>query len=249
LIERLAEEYYQCDIREFVDPSQGAVGRLADKHGFDKTEGSTAVLACWFWCEGIPVPAIEDYFGGEVELGNLVSVVDKLETALNSLTHLYEPYEMPAEPEWLEKFTMQVAEGIPGPDTYLVDTVDHFGRILYTRLTDKLEQTGGGGGSDWYPGEDSYLIEQLSALLADNNPDQFRAVVADTDKIGDAISENILEAVEAWEPTEHNDVDVPFMESITERDDVAVQYHDTPTDTVEPASVDTDQQATTLSDF
>ena len=247
LIERLAEEYYQCDIREFVDPSQGTVGQLAGKHGFDKTEGSTAALTCWFWCEGVPVPAIEEYFGGEVELGNLVSVVDKLETALNSLTHLYEPYEMPAEPEWLEKFTMQVAEGIPGADTYLVDTVDHFGRILYTRLTEKLEQTG--RGTDWYPGEDSYLIEQLSALLADSDQNQFRAVVADADKIGDTISENILEAVEAWEPTEHNDVDVPFLESITERDDVLVQYHNTPTETTAPPSVDTDQQATTLNDF
>jgi replicative superfamily II helicase len=237
LVKRLGEAYYRCDLGEYIPPT-GEVGKLLETHELDMTEGTTAALVCWFWCTGVPIRTIEDQFDGQFDLDGLPNVADKLATALDSIQLLYEPYEMPREPEWLEKFTTQVSEGIPGPDVYLVDSVEYFGRVRYNRLTEQLNNSG--RGTDWDVGEDHYLIERLSALLADvDATDQFLHVVQSADKIGEEISENILEAVEAWSPSEHNRVEVPFLESLTERDDVLVQYHSTDSDTDGNTTLDT----------
>jgi hypothetical protein len=129
----------------------------------------------------------------------------------------------------------------------LVDTVDHFGRVLYNNLTTQLNTTG--KHSDWDVGEDHYLIERLSALLAERPTDQFLDVVLTTDNIGEKISENILEAVEAWNPDDTR-VEVPFAESLTDRDDELVRHHSSPDSGGGKAiAAESGTQTTSLNDF
>lgn len=246
LIERISEEYYYCDTGNAATEAT-EIGKRMSANGLFGTPGTTAALTCWLWCDGVPVSVINGQFDN-ADLSGFANVANNISSALNSVQLLYDPHEMPAEPKWMEKLTTQVSEGIPGPDTYLVDTVDHFGRVLYNNLTEQLNATGRHG--DWDVGKDHYVIERLSALLSDRPADQFLDVVRSTDKIGEQIGENILEAVEAWNPDDNARVEVPFVESLTDRDDSLVRHHTSPDDgDQQVVAAESGTQTTSLNDF
>lgn len=255
LVQRFAEEYYHCDEVLTID-DEGGLNEKMELYNLSGTEGSTAVLICWFWCSGVPITDIEDYFGGD-DMSSLVSTASNLSTAANSASLLYEPFDMPEEPEWLKMFAAQVAEGVPGPDMYLINNVDYFGRALYNNLRDQLNRTGSSDAS-WDPGREHFVIERLSKLLADTGDDLFIDTVGSTHRIGDTISQNILQSVQEWAPDSDEQIEVPFAESALERPDSdgLTRYHEL---TEDPQSGDTngedgsefesETQPTTLSDF
>ncbi|MDZ5811544.1 DEAD/DEAH box helicase [Halorubrum sp. AD140] len=225
LVQRFAEEYYHCDEVVTID-DEGGLNEKMDLHNLSGTEGSTAVLICWFWCAGVPITDIEDYLGGD-DMSSLVNTASNLSIAVKSARLLYEPFEMPEEPEWLEMFAAQVAEGVPGPDMYLISNVDYFGRAIYNNLRDQLNRTGGRDAS-WDPGTEHFVIERLSKLLADSGEDLFVDTVRSTHRIGDAISQNLLKSVLEWDPESDERIEVPFAESALERpgSDGLTRYHE-----------------------
>lgn len=249
LVQRLAEQYYHCDETQLLD--DGPLLEKADLHDLSGTEGSTAVMACWFWCAGVSITDMEDALRLD-DLSGFPSTTSNLSKGVGSVALLYEPFEMPDEPEWLEMFAEQLSEGVPGPDMYLVQNVDYFGRVLYQNLKSQLNRMG--GGSEWDPGRDHFVIERLSKLLDDRGDDLFRDSVKATDKIGETISQNILTCVKEWDPADNDMVEVPFAESVTDRhgSNEVTQYHDSDT-AVEPTENDgggrSSTQSTTLSDF
>jgi hypothetical protein len=164
---------------------------------------------------------------------------------------LYEPFEMPESPEWLDQFASQINAGVPGPDMYLVSNVEYFGRVLYNNLEGKLNRMGTSDG--WDPGSEYFVVERLSKLTVQGDS-LFLKGVSDTPKIGDTISRNLLEAVKEWDPEDNEIVEVPFAESFRERDgsDELIQFHDVEnSDDVEEDVGDSgmDSTATTLDDF
>ena len=252
LVERLADEYYHCD-EGFWSEGEGPLNEKLELHNLAGPEGTTAGIICWLWCAGISITDIEDLLGAD-DLSGLASTAANLSTAVESVTLLYEPFNMPDEPEWLEMFAKQIDAGVPGPDMYLVRNVHGFARVLYNNLKDQLNSMG--AGSDWDPGEDHFVIERLSKLLADRDETQFRDSIRATYGIGDTISRKILESVKEWDPDESELVDVPFAESLREREttDELMRYHETDSDS-EPDSGSTSKttgnttQSTTLDDF
>lgn len=255
LVQRIAEEYYHCDEVSPID-DEGGLNEKMDLHNLSGTEGSTAVLICWFWCAGVPITDIEDYLGGD-DMSSLVNTASNLSTAAKSASLLYDPFEMPEEPEWLEMFASQVAEGVPGPDMYLISNVDYFGRVIYNNLREQLNRTGGPNAS-WDPGSEHFVIERLSKLLADSKKDLFIDTVRSTHRIGDTISQNILQSVQEWDPEYDERIEVPFAESALKRPDSdgLTRYHDVNDDPESGTASDEDgsqsdsgTQSTTLSDF
>jgi len=255
LVQRFAQEYYHCGEALVIDGG-GPLSENMDQYNLSGSEGTTAVLTCWFWCDGIPITEIENVLLTD-DLSGLANTTSNLSTAVESVRLLYEPFEMPEEPEWLERFAEQVEAGVPGPDMYLISNVDYFGRALYNNLLEQLNRTGGPDAS-WDPGDDHYIIERLSSLLAANDDDLFITTVKTTYRIGDAISKNILESVKEWDPDNDERIEVPFAESARERPDSEglSRYHELDNDPT-PDSADneigggteSDTQATTLNDF
>ncbi|ELY96775.1 hypothetical protein [Natrialba taiwanensis] len=256
LVQRLAEEYYHCDEVMVMD-DEGGLNEKMDLHNLDGSEGTTAVLICWFWCAGISITDIEDALGTD-DLSSLANTASNISTALESVQLLYEPYEMPVEPEWLELFAAQVAEGVPGPDMYLIDNVEYFGRALYNNLKDQLNRSGGSDAS-WDPDSEHFAVERLSKLLADTEEELlFRDTVKGTSGIGDIISRNLLESMREWDPEENDRIEVPFAESARQRPDgdSLIRYHDLSDETDTGSDTGTDDedrgqpvQSTTLDDF
>jgi replicative superfamily II helicase len=246
LVAKLAETYYHCDLMEVIE-GEGTISTAMAAHDLSGSEGTTAAVVCWLWCAGMSITEIERRLGSD-DLSGLASTAANISTAVGSIRLLYEPQEMPREPPWLERFATQVDVGVPGPDMYLVDTVDHFGRRRYDALRNRL--SGFGAESAWYPGDDSFLIERLSALYAETDVEQFEAMVKDVRGIGSTIYENIREATRAWDPDTASTATVPFTESARERDESgSLQvFHD-------PATRDGDEPddefstGTTLADF
>ena len=255
LVQRLAEEYYHCDEVIVIDDEDGLNEKM-DLHNLSDSEGTTAVLTCWFWCAGISITDIEDALGTD-DLSSLANTASNISTALESVQLLYEPYEMPAEPEWLELFAAQVAEGVPGPDMYLIDNVEYFGRALYNNLKNQLDRTGGASGS-WDPGGEHFVIERLSKLLADAEEEGlFLETVKAAPGIGDTIGRNLLDSVKEWDPEEER-IEVPFAESARKRPDgdSLTRYHETGSEADTDSDDDEEEsgggkkvQSTTLDDF
>jgi len=255
LVQRLAEEYYHCDEIMVIDDEDGLNEKM-DLHNLTGSEGTTAVLTCWFWCAGISITDIEDALGTS-GLSSLANTASNISTALESVQLLYEPYEMPAEPEWLELFAAQVAEGVPGPDMYLIDNVEYFGRARYNNLKDQLDRTGGASAS-WDPGGEHFVIERLSKLLADAEEGLFLDTVQAAPAIADTISGNLLESVTEWNPDEDERIEVPFAESARKRSgsDSLTRYHETGGEADATSDDDEEEsnaghavQSTTLDDF
>jgi hypothetical protein len=223
LVEQLAEEYYHCDATQPLT-GDGPLSEKMELHGLSDTEGATAVLGCWFWCAGVSITGIEDALGAD-SLAGLSNTMSNLSSGIDSVRLLYEPFEMPTEPDWLEIFADQISEGVPGPDMYLVSNVEYLGRVLYNNLEQQLNRTG--SGSDWDPGRDHFVVERLSKLLDERNDELFRDSVESTPKIGSTIGENILECVKEWNPEDVDMVEVPFAESVRDRhgSDDLTQYH------------------------
>lgn len=248
LVEQLADEYYHCDEKFWVDEG-GAMKEKMELHGLTNTPGLTSAMVCWIWCAGASITDIENMLGAD-DLSGLASTTSNLSTAVESVQLLYEPFDMPEEPEWLEMFADQIEVGVPGPDMYLVRNVDRFARVLYNNLKDQLNSTG--DGTDWDPGREHFLMERLSKLLAESDEQQFLAVVGAAHRIGDTISENILDSVKEWDPDDSEMVEVPFVESTRNRDgsDELTQYYE---ENREPETSDGDSssevQSTTLNDF
>jgi len=224
LVERLADEYYHCDETQMV-PGDGPLSNKMEVHDLSGTEGVTAMLTCWFWCAGISITDIEDTFKAS-DLSGLANTTSNLSDAIDSVRILYRPFEMPDEPEWLEQFTSQMSEGVPGPDMYLVANVDYFGRVLYNNLKDQLNRMG--TNPDWDPGEEYFIVERLSSLLSARSEDLFKQSVKGTTRIGETISQNILETLKEWNPEDNELPEVPFAESVRERSETSVltQYHE-----------------------
>lgn len=254
LIDRLAEEYYHCDEGFWID-GEGPLNEKMELHDLSGPEGTTAALVCWFWCAGVAITDIEDLLEAD-DLSGLANTTSNLSTAVDSVQLLYEPFEMPAEPEWLEMFADQIDAGVPGPDMFLVRNVDRFARVLYNNLEEQLNSME--SGSDWDPGADHFVVERLSKLLAERDEMLFRDSVKTTHRIGETISKNILESVKEWTPADNEMVDVPFAESVRDRrgSDELTWSHEIEresdagmsTDAGERAST-SDVQSTTLDDF
>ncbi|MFC3958948.1 DEAD/DEAH box helicase [Halovivax cerinus] len=250
LVARLAEEYYHCDEGFWID-GDGPLNAKMELHDLTESEGMTSAMICWFWCAGASVTDIEDLLGAD-DLSGLTSTASNLSTAIESLQLLYEPFEMPTEPEWLDMFADQIDAGVPGPDMYLVRNVDRFARVLYNNLEEQLNRMG--AGTDWDPGREHFVIERLSKLLANSDEVQFKDSVKSAHRIGSTISENILESVMEWDPTDNEMVEVPFSESARERRgaDELIQYHETERESStesDEGTTTSDMQPTTLDDF
>lgn len=252
LVQRIATEYYQCGSGGFIEEDD-PLSKLLAMDNLNRSEGLTAGLVCWYWCSGVPLTQIVDLFGDEVS--GLANTASNISTALESVQLLYEPFEMPAEPEWLKVFAEQVEAGVPGPDMYIIQNTEYFGRKLYHNLREQLDRTGGAA-SDWDLGEDNYVIERLSKLLADSGDRQFLDVVKEATGIGNTIGQNVLETVLAWDPDSDDRVEVPYSRAMgksPEAEDLT-RYHDLVDDTDtdltggEGAST-TSGQSTKLSDF
>ncbi len=213
LISRLADQYYHCELG-FTAPDGSWESEQMDKHGMYGGAGTTAALICWFWCAGISVKDLENRYDSD-DVSSLVSAASNLSTAIQSVQNLYEPVDMPREPEWLTPLAQQVNAGVPGPDLYLLDTVDHFGRRLYNNLKEKINTAG--RGNPWDPGKEYFLIERLDALYDDAGRDMFRSVIIDTHGIGDTIARNIIDSVNGWDPNEYSRITVPFAETARAR--------------------------------
>ncbi len=254
LVQKLAAKYYHCDEVMVIDDEDGLNEKM-DLYKLSGSEGSTAVLICWFWCAGISITAIEDYFGGD-DMSSIANTASNISSAVKSVRLLYEPFEMPSEPEWLESFAAQVAEGVPGPDMYLINNVDYFGRALYNNLRDQLNRSGGKNAS-WDPGREHFVIERLSKLLADAGEDLFTDTIKSTSGIGPAISQNLLSSVKEWDPEEDERILVPFAESVRKRpgEGSLTRYHDTEDESKTSTGEDGDigsmapTRPTTLDDF
>jgi replicative superfamily II helicase len=248
LVNRLAEAYYHCD-EGFEIEGDGPLNEKRELHDLSGEEGMTSALVCWLWCAGASITDIESVLGAD-DLSGLANTTSNLSIAVESVQLLYGPFEMPEEPEWLEMFADQIEVGVPGPDMYLVRNVDRLGRVLFNNLEDQLNITG--EGADWDPGEDHFVIERLSKLLAERNEELFLEAMKATNRIGDTISENILDSVKTWSPNDSEMVEVPFAESARERhgSDELTQYYEAnrESDTSDGTSV-TGAQSTTLSDF
>lgn len=212
LVERLAAEYYHCDVAQSLGGS-GPFGQKMELHNLSGSEGTTAMLGCWLWCAGVSISDIEDAVGAE-DLTDLKSAMANVSSAVESVELLYEPFEMPAEPEWLGLFAEQIGVGVPTPDMYLINNIDHFGRVIYNYLQERLNNMA--RGSNWDPGQDRFVVERLSKLLAERDTQLFRDSVEDTSKIGPTISQSIFECVTEWNPDENDMVEVPFAESVRE---------------------------------
>jgi hypothetical protein len=249
LIQRLATEYYHCDTGKWIE-GDGKLSEKLDLYDLTGTEGATAALISWFWCAGVSVSGIESAVGAD-NLSSLVNTASNLSDAVDSVRLLYDPFEVPPAPDWLEVFAAQIENGVPGPDMYLVNNVEHFGRVTYNRLEGQLNRVG--GGSDWDPGNDHFVIERLSKLLAERAPDLFRDTVESTPGIGTAISANLLAAVQEWDPENTDMVEVPFAESVRDHHDSDLtQYHDPSLGSSDGADTGTstpDTRSTTLDDF
>lgn len=251
LVQRLADDYYHCDQVVVIDGGDGPTSETMAVHNLSDSEGSTAALICWFWCAGIPITEIEDLMEID-DLASLANTASNISTAIESTQLLYEPFEMPDDPDWLGLFADQVDAGVPGPDMYLISNVEYFGRVLYNNLRDQVNRSGGSDVS-WDPGAEYYLIERLSKLLADSNDQQFVDTITSAPGIGDTIGQNLLESVKVWDPEDDDRIEVPFAESARERPDSEslTQYYDASKDTTEE-DADSDEQgvqATTLDDF
>lgn len=254
LIDRLAEEYYHCDEGFWID-GDGPMNETMELHDLSGLEGTTAALVCWFWCAGVSITDIEQLLEAD-DLSGLANTTSNLSTAVESVQLLYDPFEMPEEPEWLDMFADQIDVGVPGPDMYLVRNVDRFARVLYNNLEKQLNSME--SASDWDPGKDHFVVERLSKLLAERDEILFRDSVKATHRIGGTISENILKSVKEWAPADNEMVEVPFAESVRERreSDELTWYHEMEreseagmsTDAGEGAST-SDVQSTTLDDF
>jgi replicative superfamily II helicase len=253
LVQRLASEYYHCEEGGIWIEGEGPLSEKMDQYSLSGSEGATAVLTCWFWCDGVPITEIQEILGNE-NLSGLVNTTSNLNIAIESVRLLYEPFEMPEEPEWLGRFAKQVEAGVPGPDMYLISQVDYFGRALYNNLRDQLNRSGGSG-SSWDPGDDHYIIERLSGLLAESGEDLFLEVVSSTRRIGDTISENILRALREWDPDSDERIDVPFTESAKQRpnSEGLSRYHERDGESTQGSEnnseTDSDDETTTLNDF
>jgi helicase len=248
LVARLAEDYYHCD-EGFWMEGDGPLNEKMELHDLTESEGMTAALVCWLWCAGASIPDIEDVLGVD-DLSGLATTTSNLSTAVGSVQLLYEPFEMPDEPEWLAMFADQIDAGVPGPDMYLVRNVDRFGRVLYNNLEDQLNITG--EGADWDPGRDHFVIERLSKLLAERDEKLFIEAMKATHRIGTTISENLLDSVKTWNPDDSEMVEVPFAESARERhgSDDLTQYYEANRDSETSDGTSTgDTQTTTLNDF
>lgn len=266
LVQRLAQAYYHCDEGHYIENEGGPLSSKMQQYGLSGSEGLTSVLVNWFWCAGIPVTDIQDKTGID-DLSTLANTASNLSSAIESVRTLYEPFNMPPEPQWLEKHASQVGEGVPGPDMYLVEEVDYFGRVLYNNLNDRLDKMGAGKlnnpldredeGSSWDPGPDHYVIERLSKLLSERNDDLFTTGIKETHGIGTTISDNILTAVKSWDPDVTQNDSVPFAESARSRDksaDLVNYYESKQTQNEDPDTDSANQpaknvQSTTLSDF
>lgn len=250
VVQRLAQEYYHCN-EGVVISDEGSLSENMDLHDLSDKEGSTAALICWFWCAGASITDIQDNLNGD-GLSSLANTASNISSALKSLRLLYEPFEMPDEPEWLELFATQVKEGVPEADMFLLNNVEYFGRVRYHKLRDQLNQTGSPD-SKWDPGSEYFVIERLSSLLAESGEDLFKSTVSASDRIGFAISTNILDSVKEWNPDESEQVDVPIAESAQKRHESEglTRYHDIveKSDTGETSNDDNEFQSTTFDDF
>ena len=254
LVERLADEYYHCN-EGYALTEQGPLGEKMSLHDLSDSEGTTAMMVCWIWCAGVSITDMEDLLGGD-DLSSFPNTASNLSAAVESVRLLYDPFDMPSEPDWMEVLAAQIGEGIPGPDMYLVNNVDYFGRVVYNNLRDRLNGMGSDG--NWDPGQDHFVIERLSKLLADRNEDLFRDAVKSADEIGPEISKNILSSVREWDPENNEIVEVPFAESVRNRggSDELTKYHETVTERQNQStngsgstSSDSKGQMTTLDDF
>lgn len=267
LVQRLAETYGYCDVGIGLIDDERTLSSKMQQYGLSGTEGVTSVMVNWFWCAGLPVSEIEDLIDTD-DLSTLANTASNLSSAIESVRLLYEPFDMPTEPEWLEKHAAQVGEGVPGPDMYLVEEVDYFGRVLYNNLKTDLDKMGAGldnahresegsKGSSWDPGPDHFVIERLSKLLSERNDSLFKDSVRATSGIGTTIAKNLLDAVKSWDPEVAQEDSVPFGESVVSRDESAdlVNYYEskqTEDENQDAGSGDksTDAvQTTTLGDF
>lgn len=247
LIQRIAHEYVYCDIGQALG-GDGPVTQKMAMHGLEGSPGTTAVLICWFWCQGIPVTDMQERFG--TDLSGLPNTARNLSIAIESIKHLYDPYEMPTEPEWVDSFASQVETGVPGPDMYLVDNVDYFGRVLYNRLTRQLNRMA--QGSDWDLGRDHYLIERLSKLLAERNQDLLEDSLRSVEGIGPSISSNLTDCLETWDPDTDVRVEIPFVESFRTREpDEVTRHHESSTEFDDSGHEESrnSTKRTTLDDF
>lgn len=244
LVQRLAAEYYHCDAGLSMTGG-GTLGNWMSAHDLADSEGTTAALGCWLWCEGMSVGQIEDRFG--LDISGFAGTMGNLSTAIESLSHLFTPIDMPTEPEWLGTLAAQIEAGVPGPDMYLLDAADQLGRYRYNTLKDQIDTTGGST-SDWDPGVEAYLIERLSALLSENGESLFLDTVREAESIGQVTSENVLDAVSEWDPSNDSRAAVPFSQSIRSRDsDVElVRYHGADESGGETSG---ETERTTLGDF
>lgn len=215
LINKLAGKYYHCEASAKIDHPN--ISPQMEEHGLYDKPGTTAALICWFWTSGVSVPKMEDLLDLN-DLSKLPSTANNLSTALSSLTHLYSPFDMPREPEWIEKLADQVETGISGPDLVLVSNVNHFGRILYNNLTEQINKTG--AGSEWDPGEGNYLLPRLKALLNNAGEDITLDVLTDTPKIGPKIGENVLNAISSWDESTEHTQEVPYENSVVRQENI-----------------------------
>ena len=254
LVERLADEYYHCN-ENYTLTEKGPLGERMELHDLSGSDGTTAMMVCWIWCAGVSITDMEDLLGGD-DLSRFANTASNLSDAVESVRVLYEPFEMPTELDWLEMFAAQIGEGIPGPDMYLVNNVEYFGRVLYNNLRDRLNRMG--AGNDWDPGQGHFVIERLSKLLAERNDDLFLDSVKSADDIGPEISKNILDSVKEWNPEDNEMVKVPFAESVRDRkgSEDFTRYHETVSNArtqsdngTETSTTDSNVQMTTLDDF
>jgi superfamily II DNA or RNA helicase len=244
LVQRLAIQYYHCDLGIGIDPV-GEFGETLDRHDLSGSEGMTAAISCWMWCAGMPVGRIEDELDVD-DLTGLTNTMSNTSQAVESVGKLYTPFEMPDELEWLDTFSKQIETGVPGPDMVLVSNVDYFGRGIYHNLRDRLD----GANASWDPGPDHFLIERLSKLLAERGDGLFCDTLRDTRYIGDAISENILSTVTSWDPDGDTFTPVPYAESVRSRDQSAeLLGHRQSSDVTATDGGDSDVTQTGLDDF
>lgn len=234
LIDKLAGKYYHCEAPASID--HDTIEQQMEQHDLYDRPGATAALICWFWTSGVSVRDMESQLNID-DLSTLPSTANNLSTALDSLSYLYDPFEMPREPDWLEPLKNQIETGISGPDMLLVSNVDYFGRILYNNLTEQINLSG--AGSDWDPGEGTYLIERLKALIEFAPEDQAKNVIKSADKVGKKISDNIHDVVKTWSPEDDTQTEVPYANSVVQKEDES-----TPNPTIEIGSdqPDTEQQ-------
>jgi replicative superfamily II helicase len=213
LVQKLADTYIYCEASAEVPVDNRPLREKMSSNGLFGEGASTAVISCWFWCSGLSLTAIEEAIDSD-DLSSFPSTASNIATAVDSITHLYEPFEMPAEPKWLTTFSDQLDAGVPGPDMHLLENASQFGRVLYNDLEERLNSYN----TDWALGPEYFVIERLSSLLTDANDQQFKEVISGTYGIGPQISQNLLEVVKAWDP-EADTFDVPIAESARDRRD------------------------------